>query len=786
MRGFFTWITNRPKLVLSAAALSAAGLGLCALTLVRDTSPDAFIPPGHPALIRKQQIEESFGLVEPIAVGVIRDAPGGVFHPDSLKLIRDLTEAIQRLPQVESGDVLSLATEWGVYFRNGEPGFERLMQDVPGTAAEIDALRRDVLGYELYRGTLVAADGSAACVLVRPHSEKQADEVYRALQALIGRQPAGGHQLVVGGEAAARAYMGTAVSDDALRMNFICPVVMAGLIALTYRTLRATLLPLSVIGGAALLTFGLMALSGVPVYIVTNGIFVVIMALGVADAMHLIGQYYEEQFELRGRSREALIVDTCTLLWYPVLVTSLTDMVGFFSLYVTGVIPPLRYFGLFACLGSLGALLFTYSVVPAGLAILPLKSCQVVANSLNRGGAGPGADFIGSWVGRVSGFSFRRWPAVLVLSAVVAGVAAWGSSKMIVNDSRLLSFKEHHPLVQAAQVLNARFDGTSHLNIVVTAAQRGALLQPDSLRRIEQLEAYTETLPLVGGTHSLSGWVKRAHEKMNRENQAYFVIPEDPEETKYYLDVLGAPTSPMARLLREIVNPSYTETNLTVRMKSSQYIHERPVILALEQYLQEHFQNGPLRAQLAGRVNLDYHWVGIVCTSQVRSVFFTAISVLLLTGWMFRSVSAGLLCTIVVGMAVLVNYAVMGLGAIPLGVGTAMFAAIALGVGVNFPIFILDRLRSDFAQGRGLPDAIVQDAFARSGRPLFFTAMVVTMGFLLLCISEFRTLVHFGLLIGTCMLVSFLATVTLLPAMLAVWRPRFVWGKGERIEEKRT
>jgi predicted RND superfamily exporter protein len=71
----------------------------------------------------------------------------------------------------------------------------------------------------------------------------------------------------------------------------------------------------------------------------------------------------------------------------------------------------------------------------------------------------------------------------------------------------------------------------------------------------------------------------------------------------------------------------------------------------------------------------------------------------------------------------------------------------------------------------------VHDAFARTGRPLFFTAMVVSMGFLLLCISEFRTLVHFGVLIGTCMLVSFLATITLLPAMLAAWRPRFVWGE---------
>ena len=54
--------------------------------------------------------------------------------------------------------------------------------------------------------------------------------------------------------------------------------------------------------------------------------------------------------------------------------------------------------------------------------------------------------------------------------------------------------------------------------------------------------------------------------------------------------------------------------------------------------------------------------------------------------------------------------------------------------------------------------------------------MVVTVGFLLLCISEFRTLVRFGLLIGTGMMVSFLASITLLPAVLAALKPRFIWG----------
>ena len=78
------------------------------------------------------------------------------------------------------------------------------------------------------------------------------------------------------------------------------------------------------------------------------------------------------------------------------------------------------------------------------------------------------------------------------------------------------------------------------------------------------------------------------------------------------------------------------------------------------------------------------------------------------------------------------------------------------------------------------PGAVFRNTLAFTGRALFFTSLVVAIGFLLLCVSEFRTLVRFGLLIGMGMTVSFLATVTLLPATVAVFRPRAIWGPARK------
>lgn len=780
MRWYFRLVTSWPKVVLTAAGASVLVLGVFIPGLTREADPDAFIPPDHPALALKQRVDELFDLRETLAIGVIRDAPDGIFNPDTLRLIQSLTEAVRPLSGIGPGCVVSIATESNVYFEDGEPGFDLLLRDIPEDREGLDSLKQDILGYELYRGTLVAEDGSAACILLKPDSDQQTDTLYRRLSRLlqdpaITSQCKAGEQLVVAGEAAVRAHMGVAVSDDALRMNFVCPVVMVVLIMFAYRTVRGTVLPLCVIGGSSAWALGLMAALGVPIYIVTNGIFVIIMALGVADSLHLLGQYYEEQLHPTSRTRQDIVIDACMALWYPLLITTLTDVVGFFALFLVGEMPPIRFFGLFTCVGVLGALAFSYTVVPAGLMIVPLHMSGAFCRAGGTEGEAARPNLAGVVLGRLGRAVFHRRWVVLGVGTVLMVVAVWGASKMRVNDARILAFKDRHPIVQATRELNERFDGTSRLNIVVSGSRKGAMIQPDVLRKIEALEAFTESLPYVGGTHSLAGWVKRAHQKMNEEDPAYYAIPGDAAETKYYLDVLGDHrTSPMAHLLREVVDPDYTRTNLTVRMKSSQFIHQREVLRRLERFLSEEFNDEFIQAEPAGRVHLDYHWLRLVRTTHIKSVCLSVGCVLLLTGLMFRSLVAGLFCTLTVGSAVLVNYAIMGLADIPLGVGTSMFAAIAVGAGVNAPIHILDRLRLGLRRCDSAPPDVFADTLVHTGRVLFFTALVVAVGFFLLCVSEFRTLIHFGLLIGVSMIVSFLSSVTLLPAAVAALRPRFI------------
>jgi len=784
VRSYFDWVSAHPIVVLAVAGVVAMAAAAYMPALTRETNPDAFIPSHHFALALKNEVDKKFHLREPIAIGVLLDRGEDVFNPDTLRLIKGLTDAVRQLPGVAKEDVISVATEFGVFFEDGEPGFSPLLGEIPNDPDALRRIRDNVLGYELYQGTLVAADASAASVLIRNADAERADALYRDLVLVLKdptlqAQAKRGERLVVAGEAAVRAHMGVAVSDDALRMNFICPVVMALVIVLAYRTLRGTVLPLCVIGGAAAVALGSMSAAGVPIYIVTNGIFVIIMALGVADSLHLMGQYYEEHQDLRHRDRRTVVVDACSAIWFPLLVTTLTDVAGFLALYLAGAMPPIRYFGLFTCVGVAAALFFSYTVVPAGLALLPLRASYAFLSVRDAGQTSQTADRLGLALRRLGGYVYEHRRAVLCGGVVIISASVWGATQVVVNDARIMAFKADHPIVVATQALNERFDGTSELNIVLRGSSDGAFLQPDNLRRIEALESFTESLDQVGGTHSLAGWVKRAHQKMHDDDPAFYAIPNDPTDTQFYLDVLSnARTSPMAVHLREVVDARYRTANLIVRMPTSEYVHERDVVQRLEAYLAEQFGEGDISAALAGRVFLDYHWLGMIRKTHFASVGLSLGAVFLITALLFRSVIAGGLCALTVMTAVLINYALMGVLGIYLGVGTSMFAAIAVGAGVNFPIHVLDRLRQEFRDRRAQPRETYARVLQYTGRALFFTALVVAIGFLLLCVSEFRTLVRFGFLIAASILSSFLVSITLLPALVSVLNPSFVRGAG--------
>ncbi|MFT5768003.1 MAG: hypothetical protein ACI9DH_001830, partial [Halioglobus sp.] len=121
-------------------------------------------------------------------------------------------------------------------------------------------------------------------------------------------------------------------------------------------------------------------------------------------------------------------------------------------------------------------------------------------------------------------------------------------------------------------------------------------------------------------------------------------------------------------------------------------------------------------------------------------------------------------------------YSAMVAFSIPLGIGTSMFAAVAIGLGVDFAIHTIERLRTLYRQTQNM-DQTLRQFYPTTGRALFFNLLAIALGFGVLISSKVVSLNNFGTIVAISVTTSFLVSMTLLPALVQLLRPRFITGE---------
>ncbi len=148
-------------------------------------------------------------------------------------------------------------------------------------------------------------------------------------------------------------------------------------------------------------------------------------------------------------------------------------------------------------------------------------------------------------------------------------------------------------------------------------------------------------------------------------------------------------------------------------------------------------------------------------------------AVLLMASVVFRSVLGGVIAVLPVAISVLLIYAFMGITGIWLGIATSMFAAIAIGLGIDFAIHTLDKLR-ELVKEYGQSDDALLRLFPGTGRALLFNFIALGSGFAVLSLSQVPTLQRFGILVVVAVSSSFLASITVIPVIIKLLQPVFL------------
>ena len=181
------------------------------------------------------------------------------------------------------------------------------------------------------------------------------------------------------------------------------------------------------------------------------------------------------------------------------------------------------------------------------------------------------------------------------------------------------------------------------------------------------------------------------------------------------------------------------------------------------------------------RIGINYHWIKNLGESHFVGLSISLFLVFLVSAVLFKSWVAGFYAIIPVGGSILIVYATMVLLGINLGIGTSMFASVAIGLGVDFSIHTIDRLRSLARHSNGDWNLILQQLYPLTGRTLFLNYLAIAIGFGVLISSQVVPLNNFGTIVAISVSTSFLASMSLLPALIKLTKPKFIQSSPESV-----
>jgi predicted RND superfamily exporter protein len=746
---------RRPVAMLAVwgLALAVALPGLARLELRTDGR--SLVPPKAPAVLIDRQVRQTFGLRDPLLVLVEPADPRGVYNPATLHLLADLTAALRALPGVGPGHARSLATETGSRYDRISRDFLPLFAPFPETPERLAQLRKEILGLDLPVGLLVSADGSAATILVDvPPAESLASderfELWRQVDATARRfaRPVDGvsHRIAVVGAPAAETLLGRYILDD---LRLLVPAAMALVAILLYVALRsraAAALGLAKVGVCLCVLFGGMGWVGEPIFLSTAILPVILVAVGLADEIHLLARYLEllAAGGPAGHARELTFAE----LGNAVILALLTTITGFAS-FVLAPIPALSHFGVVAAVGVALCLVFSLTATPAALALIPaarFRSRQPATLALGRGGIAWLADLVAARPGAV----------LIVLGLVTAALGA-GIFRLEVQDSWLEGFSPTSELRRATARLDERFLGSHRLLVAVRFAGPAAppkpLLDPKVLARMGELEATLRAAPSVGGVLGPYRLVTTVAGIAGGDVR-FREIRERPEWNAVLYAQADRFLGVAAR--REIAADGFAQGIVQVYLRNANYRDTAALLVRVRRF--ERARLAPLGGSLAfaGDIAVSQAMIPAIVDGQFSSFAGALLGSALTVAFGLRRPSAGLASILPALGAILWTFGLMGWLGIPLGVATSMFCAITLGIGDDYAIHFLDRRVRALAEGEAQPARV---ALLDSGPAILWDALVIALGFGLLAASQVPVNRRLGILLGLALLAA--ATVTL-------------------------
>ena len=731
--------------------------------------PNQMLPQKHPYVIGTNFAEKVFGSNYVLVVGV-SPKHGDIYQPAVLERVRAISEGLARLPNVKPETLMSVAAKRAKGITGAEEGLEvkPMLHGAPINAESIARLKSAIERNPLYTGVVVSEKRDMAAISIAVEKgPKGFTPTLEAAYKLTAANTDEHVQVSVSGTPMFVYY----VEKYTARMALLFPIafLIVGLLHLeAFRTWQGFFLPLVTALLSVLWALGLMGISKVPMDAFNAVTPILILAVVAGHAVQLLKRYYEE-FEIaikRGlapalANREA-VIRSMSKVGPVMLAAGFVAVVGFLSL-MSFEITTIRNFGIFTGLGILSGLVIEMTFIPAVRSWLKAPKLRAkkqrfdvltpIVNLVKRG-AGPRA-------------VAKTWIAF----ALIVAVSSFGITRLKVENSNKSFFSASLPFQQDDQLINERMAGTNTLYVIFEGSEHDVIKDPKVLRLIEDTQRFLETQPGIGKTISVVDLVKRMNQAMNADAPDQLAIPNSRDLVSQFLLLYSMSGEPAD--FDRYVDYNYQNANITAFVKYDNSGEIQKVIANTKAFLKDH---GDPRIQIhfGGSVPQSTALSESLVDGKLQNVLQIGLVIFAVSALVFRSLIGALLVVTPLAVTAVVNFGVMGLTGIPLNTPNAITAPMAIGIGADYAIYLLYRIREELGHHATL-EAAIDSALESAGRAILYVGTAIAGGYSVLMLSKgFNIHIWSGILIVLSMVASVVTTLLLLPSMVHVLKPGFL------------
>ncbi len=751
MKNYIAFLKKFKWLIVFAVPLIVFGLSLSLKNIEIDGSYRIWFGKDSKTLKDYDNFRKTFGNDDGVIIA-FKDE-NGIFTQKALSTIKKITDELWKTKYIARVDSL---TNYQYVHSNPDDEEDIIVEDFIKDIDKADdsyLFNRKAIALDdpLLVNSLISSDGTTTMISARltPKVNDKSDkslEIMALLDKILAPEAerTGYKFWVNGGPALNKAFVVIGTGDA---MTFTPLVLVASIILLLllFRRVSGALIPIGVVVFTFLTVLAVQVLLGYKLNNFTANLPVFVVAIGIADAVHIYSVWL--LYRQEGLDNDEAVFKSMQKNMLPIFLTSLTTAIGFATLMISEVVP---VFTLGVATASGAVLAFIISIVwmPSVLLLLkkPIK-VKVLEKIKAKKPLGYGA------------FILRNNKKIIYITSFIFILLGLGITQVRVDSNTIRYFDKDVPIRQSAEFIMNNLTGPMSYEIVVDSGVKDGIKSPKFMKTVERFYREFQTdFSDVRHLSSLMDIVKRFNKVVDGKDE----IPNSQNLIAQYL-LLYSLSLPQGMEINDKMDINEQKLRISGQMN----IVDTSKDLEMIHYIEEWWKKTEYSATVQGQTYMFAHMQKDVTNTLIYSLSLALVLVTVVMFLIFRRLKMLWVFILPNILPVILVVGLMGWIGISIDIGVAIAGAIIIGVAVDDTIHFLVKYFDARKRGLGMEETF-DEVLRYAGKAILFTTIILTVSFSLFAFSDFSPNQNFGIVTAFALMVALVIDILLLPALLSL------------------